>query len=177
MSPTLTLQSRKSSSTRATIRLQRTSIMTSHFSDYQEMSSTPTTSSQSACQSTALWKICHWTSSPWKSLDGVSRGEATLGSDFNVLFLLAGKTETSSASTRKLKVEVNAYSKADCQAVYGRSNLQILDSQVRLNKRHPSGIEIYRFFFGRFARVELQARIHGKWKFRQWAANEMSQRV
>lgn len=42
-----------------------------------------------------------------------------------------GKTETSSTSTRKLKVAVNAYSNSKCQGVYSPSNIQIIDSQVR----------------------------------------------
>lgn len=41
-----------------------------------------------------------------------------------------GKTEDSSASTRKLKVAIAAYSNAKCQVVYTPSNIQIIDSQV-----------------------------------------------
>lgn len=41
-----------------------------------------------------------------------------------------GKTETSSTSTKKLKVNINAYSNSKCQGVYTPSNIQIIDSQV-----------------------------------------------
>lgn len=43
-----------------------------------------------------------------------------------------GKTETSSTSTRKLKVAINAYTNAECQQIYrARSNVDIIDGQVR----------------------------------------------
>lgn len=41
-----------------------------------------------------------------------------------------GKTETSSTSTRKQKVTINAYSNTKCQTVYSPSNIDIIDSQV-----------------------------------------------
>lgn len=41
-----------------------------------------------------------------------------------------GKTETSSTSERKLKVNITTYSNTACQSVYGTSGIQILDSQI-----------------------------------------------
>ena len=41
-----------------------------------------------------------------------------------------GKTETSSTSTRKLKVAINAYSNSDCKGVYGPLSIVITDTQV-----------------------------------------------
>lgn len=41
-----------------------------------------------------------------------------------------GKTEFSSSSNRKLKVAIRASSNAECQRIYGGSNIEILDSQI-----------------------------------------------
>lgn len=46
----------------------------------------------------------------------------------NLYFL--GKTESSSTSERKLKVNITTYSNAACQSVYGVSGIQILATQI-----------------------------------------------
>lgn len=41
-----------------------------------------------------------------------------------------GKTESRSSSTKKLKVDVNAYSNNECKRIYSRSSNEIINGQV-----------------------------------------------
>jgi hypothetical protein len=50
----------------------------------------------------------------------------------NVLVVAGwGKTESKSSSTKKLKVEIKADSNQDCNVIYNRQSLTIIDGQVR----------------------------------------------
>lgn len=83
-----------------------------------------------ACRLIKLFATTISWSKLWASLVGVSRKIIFLQLRLIADILWTGKTEKVSASTIKLKVNVDGVSNNDCQNVYSSENRQIIDSQV-----------------------------------------------